>query len=129
MNEFQEPRAGRAKLPQLVRPAAPVPVASAPAAASELLAGLGRRLAVVIAGWRARRRARRRLESWLTMDRRVLADIGMRPADVQAAVYAGAPLAERGGRWTRAAGDTVVPARRPVPQLRVVASDDLDAAA
>jgi uncharacterized protein YjiS (DUF1127 family) len=96
----------------------------------ELLAGLFRLMTAAISGWRARRRARRRLDRWLAIDPRVLADIGMRPADVHAAVYAGARLADRRGRrWTASAGETVVAARRRLPQLRVVAADDLDAAA
>jgi hypothetical protein len=64
------------------------------------------------------------------MDRRVLADIGMRRADVQAAVYAGARLADRGGRrWSATPDDTVLPACRRRPQLRIVSGDSLDAAA
>jgi uncharacterized protein YjiS (DUF1127 family) len=124
-------------LPKLICPAEPDLPVAAPRRGTMLrlagsVVGLVRRAAAVVSAWRERRRARRRLESWLTMDPRTLADIGLRPADVQAMVYGaagGAQLAERGGRWTHDGGEMVIDARARAPRLRVVAGDDLDAAA
>ena len=135
MYPVEQPGAGRNRLPKLICPARSDPMPAGPRRSIRLaasLAGLGRRLAAVITAWRGRRRARRRLDSWLSMDARALADIGLRRADVQAMVYAGgagAQLADRGGRWAAIEGETVVPACRRTPQLRLVAGDDLDAAA
>ena len=131
MHADEPPRAGRNRLPQLIRPAGSGPIPAAPRRRIRL-AGMARWLVALIAAWRARRRARCRLESWLTMDPRTLADIGLRPADVQVMAYAGAAdaqIAARGGRWAATAGETVVEARRHTPQLRLAAGDDLDAAA
>ena len=137
MRRVEELRAGRSTLPKLICPAGSdlhlvAPRRGTATRLAGLMAGMARRLAAAISAWRERRRARRRLESWLTMDPRTLADIGLRPADVQAMVYAGAAdarLADRGGRWISAAGEKVSDARPRGPQLRVVAGDDLDAAA
>ena len=137
MRRFEEPGAGRSRLPKLICSAGSNLAVAAPrrSTAMRLAGGLACFafwLAAALAAWRERRRARRRLESWLTMDRRILVDIGLRPSDVQAIVYgdaAGAGLAERGGRWNPVRGDKVVDTRLRAPQLRVIASDDLDAAA
>ena len=114
MQDFYEPRAGRVALPKRIRPAAP----TVDSAAVGRVARTGRAFAALIASWRARRRARRRLESWLTMDPRVLADIGLQRADVHAAVYGGARLADRGGRCVATAA-TAVDVTRRTPQLRL----------
>lgn len=137
MRRVEEPTAGRSTLPRLIRPAGSDLQAVAPRRGTRKrlagrIAGMAQRLAAAISAWRERRRGRRRLESWLTIDPRTLADIGLRPADVQAMVYAGAggaQLADRGGRWTPGAGEKVIDARARAPRLRVVAGDDLDAAA
>jgi uncharacterized protein YjiS (DUF1127 family) len=135
MHAVKQPGAGRSRLPKLICPAEPDPTPAAPRRRLRLagpLAGIARRLDAALAAWRARRRARRRLESWLTMDPRTLADLGLRRADVQAMVYAGgagAQVAARGGRWAALAGATVAEARHRPAQLRLVAGDDLDAAA
>jgi uncharacterized protein YjiS (DUF1127 family) len=126
MQDFYEPRAGQVTPPTLIRPADPT--TSGAASLRSAVHALTARLRRSIAGWRARRRARRRLESWLTMDPRLLADIGLQRADVDAAVYAGATLADRGGRQASAAADVVVEARPRTP-LRLVARGELDAAA
>jgi uncharacterized protein YjiS (DUF1127 family) len=124
MQDFYGPRAGRVALPKRIRPAAP----TARGAAVRRVARTGRAFAALIARWRARRQARRHLESWLTMDPRLLADIGLQRTDVHAAVYGGARLTDRGGRCVATAAKVVDVTRR-TPLLRLVASDDLDAAA
>jgi len=137
MHGIEEPQAGRSTLPKLICSAGSDLHLTAPRRGTALrlassMLGLARRVAAVVGAWRERRRARRRLESWLTMDPRLLADIGLRSDDVRAMVYggvAGERLADRGGRWTASAGEKVIDARTRAPQLRVVASDDLDAAA
>jgi uncharacterized protein YjiS (DUF1127 family) len=137
MRRVQEPKAGRGTLPKLICSAGSdlEVVASRRGTATRLagrIAGIAQRLAEALSAWRERRRARRRLESWLTIDPRTLADIGLRPADVQAMVYGsagGVQLADRGGRWTPSAGEKVIDACPRGPQLRVVTDDDLDAAA
>lgn len=137
MRRVEEPTAGRSTPPKLICSAGSDLQVVAPRrnTATRLagrMAGAARRLAAVIGRWRERRRARRRLESWLTMDPRLLADLGLRSDDVQAMIYAGVEgrrLADRGGRWTSSADEKVIDARRRTPQLRVVADDDLDAAA
>jgi uncharacterized protein YjiS (DUF1127 family) len=137
MRRVEEPTAGRSTLPKLICPAGsdlekPAVRRGSTMSLPTRMAAIAPRLAAAISAWRECRRARRRLESWLTMDPRTLADIGLRPADVQAMVYAGAgsaQLAERGGRWTSSTGRKVIDAPRRAPQLRVVAGDHLDAAA
>ena len=114
MRRVEEPTAGRRTPPKLICSAGSDLQVVAPRrnTATRLagrMAGAARRLAAVIGRWRERRRARRRLESWLTMDPRLLAD--------------------RGGRWTSSAGEKVIDASGRAPQLRLVADDDLDAAA
>jgi uncharacterized protein YjiS (DUF1127 family) len=136
MRRVEEPRAGRST-PKLICSAGSDLQIVAPRRGTRTrlagrIAGMAQRLAAAVGAWRQRRRARQRLESWLTMDARTLADIGLRPADVQAMVYGsagGAQLAERGGRWSPGAGEKAIDARRHAPQLRVIAGDDLDAAA
>ena len=137
MHRVKELTVGRSTRPKLICPAGSDLNEAAPGRGTAVglatrLAGAAGRLAAAIGAWRERRRARRRLESWLTMDPRTLADLGLRPTDVQAMVYAGAgdaQLAERGGRWPASAGVKVIDARTRAPQLRVFACDDLDAAA
>jgi uncharacterized protein YjiS (DUF1127 family) len=133
MQTVEAPAAGQSRLPKLVCTAGPDPTVAAPrrSTALRLASFIAHRLAAAIRTWRERRRARRRLESWLTMDPRTLADLGLRPADVQAMVYAGgrgAQLAARGGRWHADACDNVIDARTRA-HLRIVGGDDLDAAA
>jgi uncharacterized protein YjiS (DUF1127 family) len=90
-------------------------------------ASLIRGLARLLAGRRRRRRAR--LQGWMTMDPRVLADIGVTRADLQAVLYAGVPIERLGARPASRSGRAVVakPCRRPC--LRLVVADDLDEAA
>jgi len=129
MQAVEQPSAERGRLPQLVRLAASEPAAVAARRGPPAVAD---RVAALIGAWRARHRARRLLESWLTIDPHVLADIGLRPAEVQAVVYGGVAavhLADRSGRWARAGSETVAEAHRLAPQLRLIAGDDLDAAA
>jgi uncharacterized protein YjiS (DUF1127 family) len=78
-----------------------------------------------------RRRARRAsLHSWMSMDPRVLADIGVTRADVQAVLYAGVPVERLGARRATPSGaEMVAKPRRPAPQPRLAVTDDLDAAA
>jgi len=136
MQGFEVTTAAQSTLPKLVCSAGPDLQEAAPRRRTAMrlagcMARTADRLATALSGWRQRRRARRRLESWLTMDPRTLADIGLRPADVQAMVYlgaGGAQIAGRGGRWSSDAGEKVIDASRRTPQLRVVAGD-LDVAA
>jgi hypothetical protein len=89
-----------------------------------MLRGLARLLA------QRRRRRRPRLQGWMTMDPRLLADIGVTHADVQAALYAGVPIERLAADPARAAGCEVVPKLcRRAPRLRLVVADDLDRAA
>ena len=105
MQAMEQPGAGRSALPQRLCLARSEPAPGGRGRAAALrLGGLARRLARALGAWRARRRARRQLESWLTMDPRLLADLGLRPSDVKAMAYGGARLAERGGRWAPRAG-------------------------
>lgn len=127
MQTFEQPKAGQVTASTPIRSATPplggtTPFHSALRAVADWL----RRS---IDGWRARRNARRQLESWLTMDPRLLADIGVQRADVHAAVYGVARLADRGGRWAAPAGAKVLGVRCRTPQLRGVTGNDLDAAA
>lgn len=87
-----------------------------------------RGLARLLAGRRRRRRPS--LQGWMTMDPRVLADIGVTRADVQAVLYAGVPIERLGARPASRSGRAVVaqPCRR-APRLRLVVADDLDEAA
>jgi len=66
----------------------------------------------------------------MTMDPRVLADIGVTRADVQAVLYAGVPVERLGARPASRSGRAVVaqPCRRALG-LRLVVADDLDEAA
>ena len=87
-----------------------------------------RGLARLLAGRRRRRRPR--LQGWMTMDPRVLADIGVTRADVQAVLYAGVPIERLGARPANRSGRAVLATTcRPAPRLRLVAADDLDEAA
>ena len=91
MRRVEERTAGRSTLPKLICSAGPELNEAAPRRSTGMrlaasMVGVARRFAAAIGAWRERRRARRRLESWLTMDPRTLADIGLRPADVQALV-------------------------------------------
>ena len=102
-----------------------------PSMAARLVAGaanLIRGLARLLAGRRRRRRPR--LQGWMTIDPRVLADIGVTRADVQAVLYAGVPIERLGAGPASRSGRAVVakPCRR-APRLRLVAADDLDQAA
>jgi hypothetical protein len=64
------------------------------------------------------------------MDPRVLADIGVTRADVQAVLYAGVPIERLGARSANRSGRAVLATTcRPAPRLRLVAADDLDEAA
>ncbi len=67
----------------------------------------------------------------MAMDPRLLADIGVSRTDLQAVLYAGAPIERLGARrGGPSAGKEVVSSpRRPAPPLRLVGVDDLDAAA
>jgi uncharacterized protein YjiS (DUF1127 family) len=131
MEAIEPPRAGRSTLPQRLCPARSEPAPAGRGRAAVLrLKGLARRVAGAFGAWRARRRARRQLEIWLTMDPRLLADLGLRPSDVRAMAYGGgARLAERGGRWVPRPAGTVLAACRRAAPLRVVADDDLEDAA
>jgi uncharacterized protein YjiS (DUF1127 family) len=93
-----------------------------------LVGGAIRWLARLLKGLRPRRRPR--LEGWMSMDPRVMADIGVTRADVQAVLYAGVPIERLGAkrRLPHSTGAIVQPCR-PVPRLRLVVADDLDAAA
>jgi uncharacterized protein YjiS (DUF1127 family) len=102
-----------------------------PSMAARLVAGaanLIRGLARLLAGRRRRRRPR--LQGWTTMDPRVLADIGVTRADVQAVLYAGVPIERLGARPASRSVCAVVakPCRR-APCLRLAVADDLDRAA
>ena len=90
-------------------------------------ASLIRGLARLLAGRRRRRRAR--LQGWMTMDPRVLADIGVTRADLHAVLYAGVPIERLGARPASGSGRAAMakPCRRPC--LRLVVADDLDEAA
>jgi len=71
-----------------------------------------------------RRTRRANVRALLSLDERMLADIGLRPADVRSVVHGGvseARLADRGGRWAPASGEIVIEARRRPPLLRGVA--------
>ena len=133
MHAVENPKAGQTRLPQLVclTNAQSAPVASRRNGARRLaagLSGLAHAFARLLSGWRERRRARRRLESWLTIDPRLLADIGLRPDEVRAVAQGDIPashLADRGGRWLPGHGRTTTAAA----PLRLVGGDDLDAAA
>jgi uncharacterized protein YjiS (DUF1127 family) len=83
----------------------------------------------IIAQWRRRRTARRgaRLHGFIHMSDRMLADIGVRRADVHAAMSGMMPVEHiartQGGRpWTA----EIHPLRRPA---EVIAANDLSAAA
>jgi hypothetical protein len=66
----------------------------------------------------------------MTMDPRVLADIGVTRADVQAVLYAGVPIERLGARPANRSGrEVLAKACRPAPRLRLVVADDLDEAA
>jgi uncharacterized protein YjiS (DUF1127 family) len=90
------------------------------------------RLLRTITSWRRRRAARRRgVHGWMHMSDRMLADIGVRRADVHAAMSGMMPVAHigrtRGGvPWT-----AQVHALRPrsCPQSGRLAANDLSAAA
>ena len=91
--------------------------------AARLIRGLARLMA-------ERRRRRPRLQGWTTMDPRLLADIGVTRADVQAVLYAGVPIERLGARPASGSGRAAAmakPCRRPC--LRLVVADDLDEAA
>jgi uncharacterized protein YjiS (DUF1127 family) len=91
--------------------------------AAWLIRGLTRLLA-------GRRHRRPRLQGWTTMDPRVLADIGVTRADVQAVLYAGVPVDRLGARPARRSGREVVAKPcRPAPRLRLVLADGLEEAA
>jgi uncharacterized protein YjiS (DUF1127 family) len=76
------------------------------------------------------RRRRPRLDGWMAMDPRLLADIGVSRTDLHAVLYAGAPIERLGARPANpSSGDVVQGPRRPAPRLRLVGADDLDAAA
>ena len=73
---------------------------------------------------------RPRLDGWMTMDPRLLADIGVSRTDIQAALFAGSPIERLGGRRVSpSAGEVVSGPRRPAPCLRLVEPEHLDAAA
>ena len=76
------------------------------------------------------RRRRPRLDGWMTMDPRLLADIGVSRTDLQAVLYAGSPIEGLGARRVSpSAGEVVSGPRRPAPCLRLVEPEHLDAAA
>lgn len=77
-----------------------------------------------------RRRRRPRLQGWTTMDPRLLADIGVTRADVQAVLYAGVPVDRLGARPARRSGREVVATPcRLAPRLRLVPAHELEEAA
>jgi uncharacterized protein YjiS (DUF1127 family) len=79
---------------------------------------------------RVGRRRRPRLDGWMAMDPRLLADIGVSRTDLHAVLYAGAPIERLGARSARqSSGEVVFSRRRPAAQLRLLGTDDLDAAA
>lgn len=76
------------------------------------------------------RRRRPRLDGWMTMDPRLLADIGVSRTDLQAVLYAGSPIERLGARRVGPSAREVVSGpRRPAPCLRLVEPEHLDAAA
>ena len=76
------------------------------------------------------RRRRPRLDGWMAMDPRLLADIGVSRTDLQAVLYAGSPIERLGARrGGPSAGRVVSSPHRPAAPLRLVGTDDLDAAA
>jgi hypothetical protein len=76
------------------------------------------------------RRRRPRLDGWMAMDPRLLADIGVSRTDLHAVLYGGAPIERLGARPAiPSSGEVVQGPRRPAPRLRLVAAEDLDAAA
>ena len=132
---FEEPSAERRTLPGLIGAAAsatpegaarPSPAIRLAARAMDQVRGLAARLAD-----RRRRRARPRLASWTAMSPRVLADIGMTRADVQAVVYGGVPFEQLAARGPVEApvGELVLTPRQWRAKLCLVGADDLDAAA
>jgi uncharacterized protein YjiS (DUF1127 family) len=132
---FEEPKAERRALPGLISAAASAePGKTGQRSPAILLAARVvdhvRRLAAGFAEWR-RRRARPRLASWMAMDPRVLADIGVARADVQAVVYGGVPFAQLAARRSveESGGEVLVTPRPWRAKLCLVASDDLGAAA
>jgi uncharacterized protein YjiS (DUF1127 family) len=82
----------------------------------------------VIAGWRNRRAARRsgRVHGFIHMSDRMLADIGLRRADVHAALVGVKPL---GRPATEEASEAAICRLSWRPPLTVVVTHDLDAAA
>jgi uncharacterized protein YjiS (DUF1127 family) len=94
---------------------------------ARLVGGALRRLGSMLKGLRRRRRPS--LQSWMSMDPRLLADIGVRRADVQAVLYAGVPIERLGARRPEPSTGTVARTCPRTPQLQLVAADDLDEAA
>ncbi len=132
---FEEPSAERRARPGLVGAA----VSAEPEAAAQRSPAIRwaasavdhvRRLAARFAE-RRRRRARPRLASWTTMNPRVLADIGVTRADVQAVIYGGVPFEQLAARAPveAPAGELLLTPRHWVPKLCLVGAGDLDAAA
>lgn len=134
MQEFEEARAEWHAPFRWMDATAPAEQETAQPTAANALAARARGLVRRLGGWlaeRRRRRARPRIASWLAIDPRVLADIGVARADVQAAVYGGVPFEQlAAGRSGEASAGAVLVAPRPWrPKLRLVAADGLDAAA
>ena len=121
--------AGRSTTATVLRPAdrASVETPRPRRILTSLVGGAIRRLARSLKGLRPRRRPR--LQGWMSMDPRVLADIGVSRADVQAVLYAGVPIERLGTRRLPRSTGEVEPTCRPAPQLRLVVAEDLDAAA
>ncbi len=132
---FEEPGAERRALPRLVGAVASAkPEGAAQRSPAVRLAARAadhvRRLAARLAE-RRRRRARPQLASWMAIHPRVLADIGVRPADLQAAVYGGVPFEQLAARGPDEApvGELRMAPRQWRAKLCLVGAADLDAAA
>ena len=132
---FEEPSAERRALPRGIGVAASArPEGAAQRSPAIRFAARAadhvRRLAARLAE-RRRRRARPRLASWMAIDPRVLADIGVRPADLQAVVYGGLPFEQLAARGPdeAPAGELRMTPRQWRPKLCLVGAADLDAAA
>jgi uncharacterized protein YjiS (DUF1127 family) len=97
---------------------------------ARLLDGVARLIRGCVRLLAERRRRRAGLHAWMTMDPRLLADIGVRRSDVHAVLYAGVPIERLRARPARGSDDEVTGQPcRAAPHLRLVVADHLDEAA
>jgi uncharacterized protein YjiS (DUF1127 family) len=97
---------------------------------ARLLDGVARLIRGCVRRLAERRRRRAGLHAWMTMDPRLLADIGVRRSDVHAVVYAGVPIERLRARPARGSdGEVAGQPCRTAPHLRLVGADHLDEAA